>query len=181
MAHACSGRRPTWKNSREFRYQAWWIGCLQRGCDSTLKEWGCSLIKPFYISGLTRGRSLFPFQRPSGLAGVLEASMCWHWQTSPRIDYMCLILSGNLHKLNTLAASTSCEPGRKGMRCPVNTQPIMLLKKYWRCPTVFSLGSRFVSWKLNGFFFHIYLILESLQSIEFWVPDSTLEIILWTN
>lgn len=101
---------------REFRYRAWWIGCRQRGCDSTLREGGCNLIKPFCISGLTWGRSLFPFERPLGSGSILEASMCWHWQTSPRIDYMCLILPGKLRKWNALAASTSCKPDSKGRK-----------------------------------------------------------------
>lgn len=180
-AHVFSGWRPTWKNSAEFRYQAWWIGCRHRGCDSTLKEGGWNLIKPFYISGLTWGRSLFPLERPSGAASVLEASVCWHWQTSPRIDYMWLILSGNLHKLNSLAASTSCEPVRKARRCPVKTRPIMLRKTYWRCLTVF-LWVTFCMAKTEWiFFFHIYLINKSPQSIEFWVPDSILKTGLGTN
>lgn len=102
------------------------LAAVKRGCDSTLKEGGCNLIKHFYVSGLTWGRSLFPFERPSGLGSVSEASMRWHWQTSPRIDYMCLILSANLHKLNGLAANTSCEPVSKGGRCPVKTRPITL-------------------------------------------------------
>lgn len=132
------------------------LAAVKRGCDSTLKEGGCNLIKPFYVSGLTWGRSLFPFEWPSGLGSVLEASMCWHWQTSPWIDYMCLILFGNLHKLNTLAASTRCKPVRKGRRCPVKTRPIMLRKMYWLCSNSF-LWVTFCLVKTEWIFFNIFI------------------------